>query len=77
MPIRAFLDGHQFDSETKRVMGLAYEMACVALRLADRNDVANEIVAKKIIELAKAGERDPDIICERALNDLRASPPHV
>jgi len=77
MPIRVFLDGHQFDSETKRVMGLAYEMACVALRLANRNDLANEIIAKKIIELAKAGERDPDVICERALNDLRASPPHV
>ena len=27
MPITQFLDGHHFDIETKRVMGLAFEMA--------------------------------------------------
>ncbi len=77
MSIRAFLDGHKFDPETKRVMGLAYEMTCVALKLADRNDLANEVIAKKIIELAKAGERDPDRLCDRTLADLRAPPPPV
>jgi hypothetical protein len=28
MPISEFLDGFKFDPETRRVMGVAYEMAC-------------------------------------------------
>jgi hypothetical protein len=47
-------------------MGLAFEMALVALRLADRGDLANEVVAHKIINLAKAGERDLERLCEGA-----------
>ena len=76
MPITEFLDGFKFDPETKRVMGVAFEMTRAALRLRDRNDHAVEKIARKIIELAKAGERNPDLLCERTLNDLRA-PPHV
>ena len=68
MPITPFLGGHKFDPETKRVMGVAFEMTRAALRLADRDDPATEMVAKKIIELA--GERDADRLWELALNDL-------
>ena len=53
MPIRPYLRGQKFDPETIRVMGLAFEMALVALRLADCGDLANEMLADKIIELAK------------------------
>jgi hypothetical protein len=69
--IAPFLDGLKFDPETRRVMGVAFEMTCAALRLADRTDLVVEIVAKRIIELAQDGERNPDRLCERALNDLR------
>jgi hypothetical protein len=50
-------------------------MTRAALRLTDRNDPIIEIIAKKIIELAKAGARNPDLLCERALKDLREPPP--
>ena len=53
-------------------MGLAYEMATIALRLVDRDDIANEVVARKIIELAKTGEHDPDRLCEAVLQRWRA-----
>jgi hypothetical protein len=53
MPITEFLDGYNPDPETKRVMGIAFEMARVALRLAGRGDLANEIIARRIIELAR------------------------
>jgi hypothetical protein len=43
----------------------------------DRDDLAVAIIAKKIIELAKAGERNPDLLCERALKDLREPPPQA
>jgi hypothetical protein len=77
MPITPFLDGQKFDPETKRVMGVAFEMTRAAVRLTDRNDPIIEIIAKKIIELAKAGERNADLLCERALKDLRESPPQA
>ena len=54
-------------------MGIAFEMALVALRLADRGDLANEILADKIIELAKAGERDPERLCEGIMKEFRAA----
>jgi hypothetical protein len=58
-------------------MGVAFELARVALRLADRDDPAIAILAKRIIALAKEGERNPDLLCERALRDLRAPPPQA
>ena len=67
MPITEFLDGYHPDPETKRVMGIAFEMARAALRLVERKDPLNEIVARKIIALAKGGERDPNVLCEGAL----------
>jgi hypothetical protein len=74
MPITPLLDGLSFDTEAKRVMGVAFEITLVALRLADRTDPLAEAVARQIIDLAKNGERDPDRLCEGALNSLRASP---
>jgi hypothetical protein len=65
------LDGVQFDPETRRVMGVAFEAALSALRLSDRSDPIVAIVAKKIIDRAKAGEGNPDHLCERALLDVR------
>jgi hypothetical protein len=53
---------------------LAFEMALVALQLADRGDLANEIIAQKIMELAKAGERDPERLCEGVLQEFRRPP---
>ena len=35
MPITPFLDGEHFDVETTRVLGVAYEMVCIALRIGD------------------------------------------
>jgi hypothetical protein len=64
MPIRSHLNGQRFDAETIRVMGLAYELTLISLRLVDRGDIANDVVAQKIIELVKTGERDPEHLCK-------------
>ena len=71
MPIGQFLAGLRFDPETKRVMGIAFEVARISLRPADRSDLADELIAHNIIYLAKAGERDFDRLCEGGLNVLR------
>ena len=72
MPISQFLGDSKFDLQTKRIMGLAFEMTRLALGLADRGDIANdELIAKRIIELAKAGELNPDVLCDAAVKELR------
>jgi hypothetical protein len=71
MPITPFLNGEQFDQETKRVLGVALEMTCIALRTGDCDDGVKQAIANKIIPLAKAGERNPDILCEQALAEIR------
>ena len=75
MPIRAYLEGFRFDPETVRLMGIAYEMALVALQRTGGNvNLTRDTLAQKIIELAKAGERDPERLCEAALQALRPGP---
>jgi hypothetical protein len=71
MPITPYLESRHFDAEAKRVMGVAFELARWALRPPGRDDAITEVVAEKIIELAKAGERNPDLLCENALDHLR------
>jgi hypothetical protein len=72
MPIRRFLDGQPFDLDTIRLMGLAFETALASLGpTPDYADPVREVIAGKIIELAKAGERDPERVCDAALKDLR------
>jgi hypothetical protein len=53
-----------------------YEDALRVLQLSDRQDPITELVAKKIIEAAQTGERDPRRIRERALRELGIPPAH-
>ena len=71
------LDGFRFDPEARRVMGVALDMTCAALKYTNRPDVAHEAVVKRISELAKNGVLDPDRLCERVLDDLRKLPSHL
>jgi hypothetical protein len=71
MPITPFLNGRKFDAETRRVLGVAFEIVCVALRTGDCDDDVKQCIASQIIELASDGERNPDVLCERALKLIR------
>ena len=70
MPIRPFLTGEQFDQQTIRIFGVVFEQVCVALRVGDCDDDVKQAIANTIIELAKTGERNPDRLCERALEHI-------
>jgi hypothetical protein len=70
MSITPYLDDFGVDPETRRILDVALEKTRGSLGLAD--DFANGIIARQIIELAKVGERDPDLLCEGALVKLRA-----
>ena len=73
MPITTYLDGAKYDDETKRIMGLAFGLVCTALRAGDSDDYVKRAIAAKVINLAEAGERNPDVICELLLRDIHRS----
>src|SRR5262249_31337704 len=62
-----------FEPEAVISMAKAYEGVLVALRLTHRQDSITELVAKKIVEIAEMGERDPARLRDRALEELRGS----
>ncbi len=47
-----------------------YRVCEVQERSCDREDPLTEVVATKIVELAEAGERDPEILCSKVLAEL-------
>jgi hypothetical protein len=59
MPLTPYLVEGVFDPPTIEAMTAAFAAARVALKLAERDDPLTEIVARKIIEVAGTGERDP------------------
>jgi hypothetical protein len=52
-------------------LSIAYEDALGALQLSDRADPITTIIAQRIIEAAKKGERDSAQLCALAIKDLR------
>jgi len=68
MPITPFLGDQKFDPETARIMGVAFDMAREAVKRDWGGLYASHSVANRIIELAKDGERNPDVFCEQALS---------
>jgi hypothetical protein len=46
-------------------------MVCIALRTGDCDEGVKLAIATKLIALARAGERNPDRLCEEALKDIR------
>ena len=58
-----------FDPEAISVMGDAYERALrIVPALASEN--VRQVIAARIIGLARTGERDPHKLCEQSLTNL-------
>ena len=77
MPITRLLQDTAFGPDEIAVLVAAYEDALRALSLVNRTDLATEMVAKKIIELAKQGERDPVRLRERVIEAVSRPPPNA
>ena len=63
MVIHRSLQRAAFDDRAVKAMTRAYEAALHGLRLADRPDPSTEIIARKIVECARTGERNPERLC--------------
>ena len=85
MPIREYLDGERFDPETTRLLGISFEFAIQALHNWGVVDPPREAIARTIIGFARAGERDPERLCDLAveacskpiISDPNPPPPHA
>jgi hypothetical protein len=60
-----------FDPEALKALAAAYDDACAALHIINRTDPRRMIVAKKIIEHARFGGRDPIGLREAVLIELQ------
>ena len=66
-----------FDPEITSIMGQAYECACKALRDIGQPELVKTVIAKRIIDIARTGERDPNRLCNRALQAFGLPPQRI
>jgi hypothetical protein len=51
-------------------MGIAFDEVCRALFVPDNAKAVREVIAEKIIEHARSGERDPDRLRDAVLRQI-------
>jgi hypothetical protein len=71
--ILPFLTGHSFDPEMTRIMGDAFDEAARSLHDKGQPLVVQELIAKRIIDIAATGIRDPEQLAHQALRALGLS----
>jgi hypothetical protein len=64
-----------FDEAALAAMIVAYDQACRSLQPSGMTPIVREMIGKRIIEAAKQGERDPEILHQQALNTLGIEEP--
>jgi hypothetical protein len=62
-----FFKDRAFEPQATAIMGAAYDKACETLHNVGQADLVKEIIAKRIVQVAQTGERDPERLCARAL----------
>lgn len=70
IPIKDLLADTSFDADVTRLLGQAFDQACAELHDNGQPFVVKEVIAKRIIELASEGERDPVKLSKVALTSL-------
>jgi hypothetical protein len=71
MPTRRYLkDQNTFEPETIEVMSKALEEACQALQISHASD--REIIATRIIYLARGGTVDAKALSQRVISETKA-----
>ena len=57
-----------FDPDMTHIMGEAFDRACQDLRIGGQPDIVKEVIASRILDAARDGERDPRRLYEQAVN---------
>lgn len=75
MAIHRLLQGSNLGMNDIEQIAAAYERTLRALSLKDRNDPIAEMIARKIIQIADSGLRDPAEVSAHAIKELGVPPP--
>ena len=70
MILRFLKDEAAFDPNDVRAMSMAFDEACKVLHISEAETRAREVVAARIVELARRGERSPLLLRDRVLKDV-------
>jgi hypothetical protein len=65
-----FVGDTTYDPEAVRAMSFAYEAALKQLRDRGQPAIVREVIARRIIELAAIGERQPERLCATVSSEL-------
>src|SRR5206468_2712463 len=74
VPIYRLLKDEPFEPEHVALMGHVFEDVLRTLGLVDREDPITRLVARRVIELAQAGERDPVRLKRLTLESFEGGP---
>ena len=68
--IAEFVGNTIYDPEAVRAMSLAYEAALQRLQDRGQPAIVREVIARRIMEVAALGERQPERRCATVLSEL-------
>ena len=63
-----------FGPDDIKAMSIALNDVCETLDLPDRAKAVREVIAERIVELARRGERNPTILRDRVLQESGLDP---
>ena len=69
MAIRQYLKEAAFEPDHIRTMSLAFEDVCRALEIPPGAKREREVIAMRVIELTRRGERNPARLSDRILRE--------
>ena len=67
-PFSPFPVQDAFDAETTRLLGEVFDSICIPRHDSGQPNIILQVIAKRIIEAAKRGERDPQRLRAAALD---------
>ena len=70
MPVVWLLQNSAFDPATIEIVSTAFDETRLELGLIDRADPLTELLARKFIEAAQTGERNPQRLRQQAIESL-------
>jgi len=73
MAIYRLLRREVFEPDDIRLLATVYEDVLSAVRIVDRKGPLAEQIAKRVVQLAQAGERDPENLKDLALEAVQRS----
>ena len=75
--VTALFKDAAFDPDAIEALGAAYDKACRSLHDIGQPAIVQEVIARRIIQVAQTGERNPDRLCAQALLALGFLPSSI